>query len=317
VLHYRRFRNTDPPALVEVWNQAFTGRGALRLRSATPLERFTFAKLHFDPAGLIVAEDDGVVVGFVHAGFGASEDQSALSPAAGVTCALGVRPEYRRKGIGAELLRRSEAYLRERGAQTLHAGPLQPLNPFYHGVYGGSDLPGFLTSEAEAAPFLLRQGYRPRRTVLVFQRRLNQTLKLADGRFPALRQRYELRVGNRKRLGSWWKECVLGTLEPLDFALEEKLTGALVARAFVWEMEGFSWRWNQTAAGILDLEVRDDLRRRGLGKFLVSQILRYLQEQFFELAEIQALETDEPALRLVRGLGFEEVDQGHSYQKES
>ena len=55
MIEYRCFRNTDPPRLVEVWNQAFTGRGTVGLRTATPLERFVFAKTYFDPAGLIVA----------------------------------------------------------------------------------------------------------------------------------------------------------------------------------------------------------------------------------------------------------------------
>src|SRR5438270_13867147 len=69
---FRSFRNTDPPGLVEVWNDALTGRGTVRLRNSSPLERCTLSKLYFDPEGLIVAIEEGVnrCVGFVHAGFG-------------------------------------------------------------------------------------------------------------------------------------------------------------------------------------------------------------------------------------------------------
>src|SRR5262249_1931893 len=123
VIDYRSFRNGDPPAVVRLWNECFTGRGAARLRSPTLLEYFSFAKPYFDPTGRILAGDDGRPVGFAHAGFGPTADGAGLSTEAGVTCVLGVLPDYRRRGIGSELLRRGEAYLRGRGARELYAGP--------------------------------------------------------------------------------------------------------------------------------------------------------------------------------------------------
>src|ERR1700730_4195185 len=109
VIHYRSFRNDDPPALVQIWNEAFTGRGAVKLAHSSPLEFHVFAKPYFDPNGLILALDDRVPVGFGHAGFGPNETQSALGTATGVVCMLGVRPSHRRRGIGSELLRRCES----------------------------------------------------------------------------------------------------------------------------------------------------------------------------------------------------------------
>jgi ribosomal protein S18 acetylase RimI-like enzyme len=313
VAHYRSFRNDDAPALAEIWNEAFAGRGAVRLRTSSPLERYVFAKPYFDPDGLILAEESGLRVGFAHAGFGANAAETALSYADGVTCLVGVRPAFQRRGIGTELLHRCEAYLRGRGAQTLHAGPLRPLDPFYLGLYGGSELPGFLASDPAAEPFLKRHGYQVSQTCLVLQRPLDQPLKVADARFAAHRRRFDVRVGPRKGVGSWWQECVLGLIEPLDFVLEEKPGATVAGRAVVWEMEGFSWRWNQPAVGILELEVRPDLRRQGLGKFLVAHILRYLQDQFFGLVEVQVREGQEAPLHLYQGLGFEQVDTGRSY----
>ena len=70
MIDYRTFRNTDPPALVDLWNDSFTGRGAAYLRGTVLLEYFSFAKPYFDPQGLIIASADNHVVGFVHAGFG-------------------------------------------------------------------------------------------------------------------------------------------------------------------------------------------------------------------------------------------------------
>src|SRR5205085_1341627 len=142
-----------------------------------------FAKPYFDPEGLILAVEDKARVGFVHAGFGPNQKETALSYASGVICLLGVRPSHRDKGIGSELLDRGVAYLRGKGARTIYAGQLRPLTPFYLGLYGGSDLPGFLASDEAAAPFLEYAGYRASATCLVLQRRLDQALNVVDVRF--------------------------------------------------------------------------------------------------------------------------------------
>ena len=40
MVKYRSFLNDDPPGLAEIWNEAFTGRGAAQLRNSSPLERY-------------------------------------------------------------------------------------------------------------------------------------------------------------------------------------------------------------------------------------------------------------------------------------
>jgi ribosomal protein S18 acetylase RimI-like enzyme len=316
VVHYRHFRNDDPPGLAEVWNEAFSGRGEVRLRHSSPLETYVFAKAYFDRAGLIVAVEDGLRVGFAHAGFGPNEAQTALGKTNGVLCAIGVRPTHRRRGIGSELLRLCESYLTANGAQGLYAGPMPPLSPFYFGLYGGSDLPGFLASDADAEPFLRHHGYQVQGTTLVFQRSLAEAVNIADGRFPALRRRFEVRIVPKSGAATWWQECVQGPVDTVEFLLEDKATAQIAARTSVWEMDSFSWRWNQPSVGILSVEVREDLRRQGLAKFLLAQLLRYLQEQFFGLVEVQAAEQNQAAISLCQSLGFVQVDTGRLYKKD-
>jgi ribosomal protein S18 acetylase RimI-like enzyme len=315
VIHYRNFLNTDPPGLAMIWNEAFTGRGGVRLRHSSPLENYVFNKPYFDPAGLIIAMEDEEFVGFTHAGFGPNPSQTELSRDTGIVCLIGVRPAYQGRGIGSELLGRAESYLTRTGAKTLYAGLLDPLTPFYFGLYGGSEMPGFLASDPATGPFLQRHGYQVFRTAHVFQRFLNQPLNLSDPRFPQLRRCFAVRIAPREGAGTWWQECVFGPIEIVDFRLEEKGTGQVVSRTSVWEMDGFSWRWNQPAVGVIDIEVREDLRRQGLAKYLLSQMLRYLQEQFFGLAEVHATEGNEAAMMLYQSLGFEKVDTGHLYKK--
>jgi ribosomal protein S18 acetylase RimI-like enzyme len=315
VVSYRTFRNTDPPRLVEIWNETFTGRGAVCLASSTPLERYIFSKPLFDPAGLFVAEADGRCIGFAHAAVGHCPGTGAPEAPDGVICVLGVRPGSQRAGVGAELLRRSEEYLRRRDVRAMYAGGAWPRNPFYMGLYGGCESPGFLRSDAHAEPFFLRHGYRVDHQILVMQRTLEAPFKLFDPRFLSLRQRFDLQVDYPRTLRGWWRECVIGYIDPLEYVLIDRTSGHPAARTLIWDMESFSERWRSTAVGILDFEVLPDYRRQGLGKLFLSYIMRQVQEQFYQIVELHLHETNQQALRFLQGLGFKHVDTGQVFFK--
>ena len=313
MVRYRTFRNTDPPRLVEVWNETFTGRGAVRLASSTPLERFVFSKPLFDPAGLFVAEDNDKCVGFAHAGFGPCQNPD--DPKTGVINLIGVRPSARRKGTGTELLRLCENYLQTNGAQRMQAGGHWPHNPFYMGLYGGCESPGFLRSDALAEPFFLRHGYRVAAEIRVMQRTLDEPFKLFDPRFVTLRQRFDLQVDYPHSLRGWWRECIVGYLDPLEFELVDRRSGQRAARTLIWDMEGFGVRWRASAVGILDFEVLPEFRRQGLGKLFLSYIMRQVQEQFFQIVELHLPGENNQSMAFLQGLGFKQVDTGQVFEK--
>jgi ribosomal protein S18 acetylase RimI-like enzyme len=310
VVQYRTFRNTDPPRLVAVWNESLTQRGAPRLHSNNLLERYVLAKPIFDPHGLIVAEENGDVVGFAHAGM-------SLHPfnpqPVGVTCMLVVRPAHRRKGIGGELLKRAEQYLQQKGAEVLVAGGHWPNNPFYMGVYGGCESPGFLCSDAYIEPFVLKHGYQIEQKIFVLQRLLDQPMRMFDPRFVPLRSRFDLEFGSPRHLLSWWQECVYGYLDPLQFVLNDRQNGTWAARTLVWEMEAFSYYWQRPTVGIFDFEVNQPYRQQSVGRYFLSLIMKYIQEQFFTLVELQLEETNLHGLQFLRSLDFEHVDTGYVY----
>jgi ribosomal protein S18 acetylase RimI-like enzyme len=319
VVHYRKFRNTDPPGLVTIWNEVFVGHGGVWLPNSSSLERCVFSKPYFDPAGLIIAKEDGAYAGFVHAGFGAETRGSAEpagAPLSGAICLLGVRPKYRRRRIGSDLLHQGEAYLHERHAAAIYAGPHRPWDPFYLGLYGGSSLPGFLASQPEAQPFLQAHGYKIAQEVVVFRRRVRDPLRMFDSRVAGYRQQFELRVAARKIFAGWWQECVFGAVEPLEFSLVNKATNEQAVRALVWYMEGFGDA-SRRLVGIVNLEVAESKRRQGLGKFFLSQLLRALEEEYFESVEMQVEKTNTAATQFCLSVGFAQVDVGRVYVKES
>jgi ribosomal protein S18 acetylase RimI-like enzyme len=312
VVDYRNFRNDDPPRLVELWNESLQGRGAVAISGSSVLERHVFAKPFFDPAGVVLAEENNRVVGFGHFGGCQAAEGGEIH---GVACVVAVAPSHRRRGIGSQILYRGEEYLLQRGAKTLFGGGHGSLNPFYAGLYGGSDSPGFLKSDSAAEPFFRRHRYSVREVVLVLHRKLETPLRTPDPRFCSLRNRFNIVMGSPRSLGSWWEECTLGCLEPIEFAVEDRAKSELVGRALVWEMESFGQRWGKPAIGILNLSLREDHRGQGLGKLLMTHVLRQIQEQFFEVVEIQISEKNLVALSLLRGLGFETVDRGQVYVK--
>ncbi|MDB5311070.1 MAG: putative acetyltransferase [Gemmataceae bacterium] len=315
---FRRFRNTDPPALADIWNESHTARGAYPLRTPALLERWVFSKPYFDHNGLIVAVDEGSgrVQGYALTGFAPTADLAALSFEEGVICSVAVRPADRRKGVGRGLVQRCEAYLADKGARTFRAGPVWPQCPFGFGLYGGTNCPGFLASDPDADPFFRSLGYAPAGTTFVYQKKLDQPLTIADARFGLLRRRYDTQVLRAAAVASWWHDCVWGTLEPVEFRMVDKLANNIpTARAVLWELEGYGWRWGYPSAGILDIQVRPDLRRQGMAKLLVSQILRFLQDQFFGICELQAQADRPDIVALCRTTGLEQVDTGTTYTK--
>lgn len=310
MLEYRAFRNTDTPRLVAVWNDTFTRRGSPKLANNTLFERYILGKPIFDPRGLIVAVSNGAVVGWAHA---AMSDNPFNTQRVGVTSLIGVRPAHQRQGIGGKLLKRCEAYLQEQGAEVLTAGGHWPNNPFYMGLYGGCESPGFLQSDAAAEPFFLKHGYKVEQKIHILQRKLDAPMKMFDPRFVPLRNLYELQFGSPRRLLSSWHELIHGYVDPLQFVLNDRQTGSWVARTLVWEMEAFSLYWRRPSVGIFDFEVNPPYRRGAVGRYFLSLIMKYIQEQFFTLVEIQLEETNDAGLQFLHSLEFEHVDTGQVY----
>lgn len=315
MISYRTFRNSDPPRIVELWNTSAPGRGWGQIANCDYLEQLIFAKTYFDPAGLVLAFDDQWLVGFAHAGFGSDETQSQLDPAHGVIAAILVRPEARRKHIGAELLRRSENYLIDHGARTLFAGGVHPCNPFYLGLYGGSESPGILSSDAAALDFLKSQGYKVVEKVRCFQRRLQRAPTVEDTRLPLLRREIEILAEPWPMPDNWWQGCTMGPLATLRYEMVERTTRQLVGSAWAWKMDSFERKTGVATFGITNFRILPERRQHGFGTLLLHSMMRHLFEEGVGLIEVQTMEHNEAAVKLYGKLGFEEVDVGLIHER--
>ena len=313
-IEYRSFRNADPPRLVQLWHNCELGRGAALGFPCEAMDLYVFAEPYFEARGLIVACSGSEIVGCVHAGFGANADESALSREVGVVCAVMVRPDFRKQGIGRELMARAEAYLRAAGAQQIQAGEADRLNPFYLGLYGGSESVGFLESDPNAAAFFQRIGYVPAERRLLFRRDLTQKQEGFDPRLVAIRRRLQLGIMNRPSNPTWWWMTRQGRLDSLYFVLATQTGVPPVASVTGWGMDMHSLSWRERTIGFVGLHVAEQERRKGYGKALLLDAMRRLREELFTHVEAAALETNKPAVGLLQSTGFQQVDVGVVYR---
>ncbi|MDA1015645.1 MAG: N-acetyltransferase [Planctomycetota bacterium] len=316
MVEFRCFKNSDPPRIVELWHKCRFGRGAAGGFNVDALETLMLSQPYFRRDGFIIALDGESMVGFVHAGFGCNADESAISTEHGAICAIGVRPEFRRKGIGRELMQRAESYLKSNGASQLQAGPAAPHNPFYLGLYGGSEPSGFLESDASAAPFLKALGYASESKHIVFQREV-----AADGdpvNMKLMQNRRKLKMAIKVPPPppvTWWWSCRFGRLDSLMFELLPKAGGDGVASVNVVGLDLYRPKWKKQAIGLSNLWVEKSQRGNGYGQTLLVEVCRRLRDERVTTAEVHAIDDNEAMKGAAKAAGFRAIDTGIVYSK--
>lgn len=291
------------------------GRGAARPDSIHAFEVAVFALPYFDPEGLIIAEDNGKVVGFVHAGFGFSDDLNSLNHDQGVICWLVVSQTHHRQGIGKELVDRAEEYLQRKGAKWIQAGQSRYRDPFYFGLYGGARCSGFLKSDTLAGPFLRSVGYEPVEFTNIYQRDLKGSRDPMNIKLMNLRRKTELQVAEQPQKPSLWWLTHFGNIESMYFSLVDKRDHKRIASLTIVGLDHFIGRWKERVIGLVDVFVEPEYRAQGYGTTLVIESLRRLKSEFITRAEIHVSTEHPNALKAIETAGFQVIDSAAVYRK--
>jgi ribosomal protein S18 acetylase RimI-like enzyme len=315
VICYREFRNSDPPALVNIWRSA-EPESLARAMNVSLMQDLVLGKPYFDRRGLIVATENDVPVGFGHAGFGPTADRGGLTCEVGVLCMIVVRPSHRRQGIARELSARLERYLISRGARSIYAGGVWPLDPFYGGLYGGNLPPGVLESDAPARHLFESLGYRLADHLRRLRCDLANFKAPIDRRQLLIRRTAEASSTFDPPPASWWEACTLGDFHRVRFQVTPRGGGPPRATAVLWSLDPVAWRPGERAIGLFEINVSEQHRRPGLATFLLTEAFRELAQRGYSHVETQALDQDKPALALLNKLGFMQIDRSNVYRKD-
>lgn len=316
MLRFRFFGNTDPPLLAEIWRSRGGQSGLSRAISAELLEQYVFSRPYFDYKGLILAFEGDRAVGFVHAGFGSNDAGDALCRELGATYIVLVRPDCQENKVAAALLQQSEQYLQAEGAKVIYGGAIKPLNAFYLGLYGGSELPGVLQSDEIARNIYSAAGYKEIDRTIIFQTDLHSFRPPVSRQLMQIRRRMTVRSTFDQPLASWWDACTLGNFELTRYELIPRNETQPAAHAVIRNMDVTASTVSGGSVGLIDLYVAPDHRRQGLASFLLGEVFHQLGRQSVKSVEVQTMQHNSAGVGIYRKLGFREVDQGIVFRKQ-
>ena len=314
---FRPFRNVDPPKLADLWNRGLPRDGLVHELNAHDLDALIAGKFGFDPQGFLVAENElGQVVGFVHAAFGPNDPEGArhdFDHELGTIAMLVVDSDHAGGPLPLSLVDSATAYLKDRGAKVIYAGGQAPLNPFYWGLYGGSEFSGILSKHQVFRSAVVQAGFEPVSTTLLFESDLAANT-LRDPKGILLRRQTSLEVEEDAKLPGWWSALALGEYRPTYFRLVSKTDSAQLASAWTWEMTGFSRDDRRTRLGLTAVEVLPAYRRKGFGRHLVGEILRRVRGEWIDVVSVQTAQTNSAAVALYQALNFDQVESATLYR---
>ena len=117
-------------ALLIQEHHGFDSRRFLAVRDRTPADYASFIRTQLDDPDIavLVAEENGTVIGYAYAAV-EGYDYMALRGPAGVLHDLVVDPQHRGRGVGRRLLDATLAYLKSRGAPRVVLWTAEPNEP--------------------------------------------------------------------------------------------------------------------------------------------------------------------------------------------
>ena len=316
MIEIRSFLNTDPPAIVDIWQQQKPLRCLSQVMNRQLLDRMVLAKPYFDPAGLLVAFDNGKPVGFVHAGFCPNQEHSCVDYSRGVISQLQVSNCDSSDEVASSLLESALAYLKSRGAKSCFAGGAFPDAPFYVGLYGGSRIPGVPEEDAELFERLSRIGFQSCEQIHVMQLNLVGFRPAVNRALMTVRRQYQVAAIVDPLLPNWWECCTYGWAEVFGFRVIRRSDKQVVGSVLFWEIQPLSSQWGKVTMGLVDLAIEENARKQGIGTFLINESLRHLADSGVACVEIQLRGSDEPAIAIARKTGFEQISQGREMRLE-
>ncbi len=309
-LSIRTFRNTDAPSICSVWNQHYADQPADFKLDSQLLELFCLGKPYFDGETFWIAEKDGTVVGFLHAGPHSNQAQDEIDSSSLSISAFCVRPHSSDKEVASQLIQTCSHAARKLGAREVFFKPTLPDCPFYLGLGPAHSMAGATKADARACQWLTASGFSPETPTSLWE------LSLADYAPPIDRTQIQVRrtasVSRQVEEPelSWWIACILGHTEPTSFQLTHRQERRVLAEILYWML---SPELNTTSESIVWLWTPDMLRESGWADqllFLLAESLREFQSERVDVVRAVTPAHENSLAAILRRLGFSPIENG-------
>ena len=314
MIEYRPFLNSDPPALIRIWQSRPDQRAMMQPMSVTLLEMFALSKPYFDRQGLIVAVDEGRPIGFAHAGFGPNRTNDALSHDIGVICMLVAERIPMRWTSSSNYCSGARATCKV--AVLWNFGP----EDIIRSVRSTSDSMAAAICRASSCRIRNRTncicaGYAEVDHCVVYELDLAAFHAPVNRQQLQLKRQYQVLAQVNPESPTWWDACIFGPSDRIRFVLQEKQSGTVCGETTFWDMGPLSTRQPGNAMGLISFRVLQAQRGQGLGEFLLAESLRQLQASGISRVQAQTRRRHEAAQRVLAKVGFQPVDEGIIFGK--
>lgn len=300
----RSYHGGDEAGIVACWNRSCPKE---TLHLSTFVSR-VLCDANFDPPGLLVAEREGEIVGFVLSIIRRVPMMGTdLEPESGWITAFAVDPRYRRQGVGRNLFSAVFEFFRSRGRRTISFADYAP-----NYIVPGLDRATY----PHAAPFLESLGFKRIYTcvsmdanLVLFEvpedvHRLQQVREAEGYRFEYLtpaRVAETIRFALEVFHADWSRavrEAIAGGVPYDQFLLSIDPSGRVVGFAMFGGYDGIKERFGPFG-------VDDSQRGKGLGKILLYRTLDVMRQKGLHGSWFLWTGEQSPAGHLYRRAGFQ------------
>ena len=314
------FHNADPPVLLEIWQKCANEKPQyFRPLSPNLLEQQILGSPYFDRKGLFLAKEGNNSVGFAHAAFGPNADYTGLDYSTGIICLVMITPDCQEKDTVAQnLLDSAEDYLISSGATQIYGGASRPIAPFYMGLYAGSEPIGVFVSDHLIFQLFRNAGYNIQNQTVLFRISLEKYRIPISAKSAHWRRKIKLEFDDSAKPSHWWEACMMCHFEWLEMNGSLDRGEPPIARVAVRIMESAEpslVTYYMQLAGLLDIEVDTAHQKKGLGAYLLGEMIRELQHRGVKTLEIQAPMDNLPLVRLLTEMHWERVEEGTVFLK--
>jgi ribosomal protein S18 acetylase RimI-like enzyme len=305
----RPYRGDDEAALIALWNETMTHD---RINPAAFRTR-VLLDLNFHPDGLLVAEEGGVLIGFVLSlTRQVPQFLDGLEPERGWVTAFGVRADRRRQGVGRALFRAAQERMAAMGRKVVMLSPYTP-NYFIPGVD--------VNAYPDALAFLLAEGWQVASQPISMRAEttgFQSTPEIAERAEQLAKQGYAVRAVRSadlpellpfiaRHFGWDWVRFAQDYLLELFGPGSDQVCFLVATHTGLDGVERIAGYCQQRRERFGPFGVDPALRGNGLGRVLLFRCLEDMLEKGFHAAWF--LWTGEDAARLYAVAGFHKVRQ--------